>query len=369
MLTQTHDPSDPLFFITLPEREEQMRQVRRVVSQDTTVLLTGETGTGKTLLARHIHQLSPRRSAPFLIVDCSALSASLIESEMFGHIKGAFTGADRNRPGKFAAVGRGTLVLDEINSLPGALQSKLLRVVEERVFEPVGSNQSQPLEARIIAISNATLEQEVAQGRFRADLYYRLNVVGFGLKPLRECRRAIAPLANQFLHDFTRHSGISGIAGEALAALEDYHWPGNIRQLRNVIERPSRSPRDRSSTSATCRMRCARLGCRRRARRCGAPSRCLLPPGRERPRRTSWNASPRRCIDTTTIACAWRRNWASAAPRSTRNCTNMACLRGRERGLSCLQLSTSCFAIPLAAWREVTSHFTPGRKRKGKTRT
>ncbi|MBY0522450.1 MAG: sigma-54 dependent transcriptional regulator [Gemmataceae bacterium] len=226
-------------FVMLPEREDQMQQVRRVATQETTVLLTGETGTGKTLLARRIHELSPRSRDPFLVVDCGALSASLIESEMFGHVKGAFTGADRNRPGKFAAAGRGTLVLDEINSLPAALQSKLLRVVEERVFEPVGSNQVLPLEARIIAVTNVSLDEEVLQGRFRADLYYRLNVVGFRLPPLRESRRAVAPFACQFLAEFNQRNGrkIDSIVEDALQALESYTWPGNIRQLRNVIER------------------------------------------------------------------------------------------------------------------------------------
>src|SRR5262249_10904242 len=149
--------------------------------QDTTILLGGETGTGKTSLARVIHDLSPRREHPFLVVNCGSLSANLIESELFGHVKGAFTGADRDPTGKSAEVGRGTLLLDEIDALPPDLQAKLLRVVEERVFEPIGSNRSVRLEARLIVASNRHLDQEVSAGRFRTDLYYRLNVVGFYL--------------------------------------------------------------------------------------------------------------------------------------------------------------------------------------------
>src|SRR5262245_21613741 len=220
---------------------EQLAQIRRVAAQDTTILLTGETGTGKTVLARQIHDASPRKDKPFLVVDCGALSATLIESEMFGHVRGAFTGADRDRVGKFAAAGDGTLVLDEINSLPLALQAKLLRAVEERVFEPLGTNQPQPLRARIIAISNVPLDQEVAKERFRADLYYRLNVFGFRLPPLRERWADVLPLARKFLaeHPVARAHGIAGIAPEALRALEAYAWPGNIRELRNTIERVS----------------------------------------------------------------------------------------------------------------------------------
>jgi DNA-binding NtrC family response regulator len=218
---------------------EQLAQIRRVVDLDTTILLTGETGTGKTMLARHIHQTSARTNKPFMIVDCGALAAALIESEMFGHLRGAFTGADKERVGKFAAAGDGTLVLDEINSLPLALQTKLLRAVEERVFEPLGSNQPQPLRARIIAISNVPLHQEVAKERFRADLYYRLNVVGFRLPALRERWSDILPLARKFLseHPVAKARGVIGISPEALQILEKYNWPGNVRELRNVIER------------------------------------------------------------------------------------------------------------------------------------
>jgi DNA-binding NtrC family response regulator len=235
------DSSDrePLFYAWTPAMAQMMQQVRRVAPQETTLLLTGETGTGKSRLARLIHELSPRRDEPFLVVDCGALSPSLIESEMFGHVKGAFTGADRDRPGKFAAVGRGTLLLDEINSLPPALQSKLLRAVEDRVFEPVGSNRPVPLHARLMAVCNTPLPQEIEAGRFRADLYYRLNVVEFYLPPLRERRDAVRHLANKFMAEFgarDRHD-IHEMTPEALRALEDYSWPGNIREMRNAIER------------------------------------------------------------------------------------------------------------------------------------
>jgi two-component system response regulator PilR (NtrC family) len=214
-------------------------QVRRVAPQETTLLLTGETGTGKTRLARLVHELSPRRQEPFLVADCSALSASLIESEIFGHVKGAFTGADRDRPGKLAAAGRGTLLLDEINSLPLPLQAKLLRAVDERAFEPVGCNRTEPLRARLIAVSNKPLEDEVAAGRFRPDLYYRLNVVAFFLPPLRDRPGAVAPLALKFLEEFAARNrpDVTGIAPEALRALGGYAWPGNVRQLRNALER------------------------------------------------------------------------------------------------------------------------------------
>ena len=216
-----------------------MEQLHRIAPQESTILLGGETGTGKTRLAGLIHQLSRRRDRPFVTINCGALSATLIESEMFGHVKGAFTGADANRVGKFEQAGRGTLFLDEIDSLPAALQAKLLRAVEDRVFEPVGSNKTLPLQARLIAASNRPLEQEVAAGRFRADLFYRLNVVAFTPPPLRERAEGAAHLARGFVVEFARRMNrpVPELSAGVLQALDAHSWPGNIRELRNVIER------------------------------------------------------------------------------------------------------------------------------------
>ena len=177
-----------ILFLPSGRMGRTVEQIKRIAPLDTTVMIGGETGTGKTHLAGVIHRLSPRRNQPFLTINCGALAANLIESEMFGHARGAFTGADAERTGKFAAVGRGTLFLDEIDSLPPELQAKLLRVVEERAFEPVGSNKTLRLQARLIVASNRPLEREVAAGRFRADLFYRLNVVAFELPPLAGAR-------------------------------------------------------------------------------------------------------------------------------------------------------------------------------------
>jgi two-component system response regulator HydG len=228
----------PMFFAKSAAIKTLMDQLERVAPQDTTVMLGGETGTGKTRVARVIHDLSGRAGQPFMVVNCGALTPSLIESELFGHVRGAFTGADRDRVGKFAKVGRGTLLLDEIDAFPLGLQHKLLRAVEERVFEPVGSNKSQPLQARLIVASNCDLLAESAAGRFRQDLYYRLNVMSFYLPPLREREDMIRPLVAKLIADFANRNGslAKGITADAMAALERYPWPGNIRELRNVVE-------------------------------------------------------------------------------------------------------------------------------------
>jgi DNA-binding NtrC family response regulator len=229
----------PFLFVPTTRMGRMVEQINRIAPLDTSVMIGGETGTGKTHLAGVIHRLSPRRDEPFLTINCGALAANLIESEMFGHVKGAFTGADAERTGKLAAVGRGTLFLDEIDALPPELQAKLLRVVEERAFEPVGSNKTLKLRARLIVASNRPLEQEVAAGRFRADLFYRFNVVAFQLPPLRDRLPLIPALARALLAEYAARNGrrIAGIAPPAMHALVAHTWPGNVRELRNVIER------------------------------------------------------------------------------------------------------------------------------------
>jgi DNA-binding NtrC family response regulator len=220
-----------------------MREVyattRRVAVSNASVLLLGETGTGKELVAKAIHQRSPRGSGPFVRVNCGALSEGLLESELFGHVRGAFTGAVGNRAGRFEAAHTGTIFLDEINSTTPKLQVKLLRVLQEREFERVGDTETIRVDTRVIAASNRDLLDEVAKENFREDLYYRLNVVPIHLPPLRARRDDIPQLVSHFLGYYNEQNerDVGHVRKEALDALVRYHWPGNVRELQNVVER------------------------------------------------------------------------------------------------------------------------------------
>ncbi len=216
-----------------------LRRVEKVAPTDSTVLVTGETGTGKELIARAIHHQSTRRTRPLVKVNCSAISAGLVESEFFGHVKGAFTGALERRVGRFQLADGGTIFLDEVGELPLETQVKLLRVLQEQEFEPVGSSQTVPVDVRVIAATNRDLQAAVAAGRFRADLFYRLNVVPLEVPPLRQRRADIPQLTMFFLERYGKRFGkrVEIVSPETMARLVAYDWPGNIRELQNVIER------------------------------------------------------------------------------------------------------------------------------------
>ncbi len=222
-----------------PKMTEVFGMMRNLADLDTTVLITGETGTGKELAAHAIHTNSNRRTQRFVRINCGALSESLLESELFGHERGAFTGAVQARRGKFEYAAGGMLLLDEIGDISVAMQVKLLRVLQEKEIQRVGGNETIPVDVRILATTNKDLEKAVAAGSFRSDLYYRLNVVRIQLPPLRERMMDVPLLAEHFLHSFCEKTGrkLHSIAPTAMRSLLEYDWPGNVRELANVIER------------------------------------------------------------------------------------------------------------------------------------
>ena len=227
------------FETNTPEMKRMLGDLEIAAKHDVTVMLIGETGSGKTFLSKLVHEASPRSDEPFLTVACGALPNDLIESELFGHCKGAFTSAHADKDGKFVAAGRGTILLDEIDVLGLEQQVKLLRVIESGEFEPVGSNQTLTSQARIIVASNLDLQPLVEQGKFRPDLYYRLNMLKFDVLPLRIRKADVVPLAVKFIEQFSRKHGIpiETIDEQLYEMLLSYPWPGNVRELENVIQR------------------------------------------------------------------------------------------------------------------------------------
>jgi formate hydrogenlyase transcriptional activator len=216
-----------------------LEQAERVASADSTVLIQGETGTGKELIAHAIHNASPRSGQPLIKLNCAAIPFDLLESELFGHEKGAFTGAITQKIGRFELADKGTLFLDEVGDIPLALQPKLLRVLQEQEFERLGSGRTHRVDVRLVAATHRDLEQMVKRNRFRSDLYYRLNVFPITLPPLRERCEDIGPLVEHYVEIFSRRMGkpIHAIPDEFMNAFKSYSWPGNIRELQNMIER------------------------------------------------------------------------------------------------------------------------------------
>jgi NtrC-family two-component system response regulator AlgB len=227
------------FSTTSPAMQRVVQLARQVAASDATILLRGESGTGKTVLARAIHRWSPRSDKPMSVVSCPAFSSELLESELFGHVRGAFTGAVRDNPGRIATCENGTLLLDEVGDLPANLQPKLLRFLQDKEYERVGDSTTRKADVRIIGATNRDLDKAVKEGRFREDLFYRLNVIQIAIPPLRERPEDITLLAERLLAFFgrVRHHTFLGFTPEALQALRQYPWPGNLRELRNVVER------------------------------------------------------------------------------------------------------------------------------------
>jgi DNA-binding NtrC family response regulator len=231
--------SHPNIVARSPRMQEVLATVERVAPTNSTVLLGGESGVGKDLIARAVHEKSRRASGPFLKINSSAIPENLLESELFGFEKGAFTGAVATKPGKFELADKGTLFLDEIGDVPPATQVKLLRVLQEREFERLGGTRTVKVDVRLIAATNKDLREALEQGTFREDLYYRLNVVPIDIAPLRDRKEDIPDLVNLFVSRFTGESGkpVEGITPEAMQILVNYHWPGNVRELQNIVER------------------------------------------------------------------------------------------------------------------------------------
>ncbi|MEW6168480.1 MAG: nif-specific transcriptional activator NifA [Pseudomonadota bacterium] len=220
------------------QMQEVFAEVHQVAPSRSTVLIRGESGTGKEAIARALHHLSPRKNAPFITVNCAALSESLLESELFGHEKGSFTGATSERKGRFELASGGTLFLDEIGDISPAFQAKLLRVLQEREFERVGGTRAIKVDVRLVCATNRNLEKMIQRGEFRADLYYRINVVSIFLPPLRERREDIGPLVNHFITRFNKDNGRNlRVTADAMSVLMNCYWPGNVRELENCIER------------------------------------------------------------------------------------------------------------------------------------
>jgi DNA-binding NtrC family response regulator len=239
LLSDDPDDEDGVLVGRSPAMTRLRQIIERVAPTDATVLITGESGTGKEMVAREFYRRSPRRSQPFIKVNCAAISENLIESEFFGHERGAFTGATERREGRFELAHQGTLLLDEVSEIPANLQAKLLRVLQEREFERVGGSRTIKVNVRIIATSNRDLMRHVEQGEFRQDLYYRLNVFPVHVPALRERPEDILVLGDHFLRRFARKHGIkvTGFSDSARNALLGYRWPGNVRELQNTVER------------------------------------------------------------------------------------------------------------------------------------